>query len=168
MRRRSLCPLKRMPKMQIKAKSEMLSFLLRGTRCAKWILKKTKLGGSFWRGYCGSLHFHCHDEALWATPSWGGKSLLDLHFHTVDCPWNEVRTGTEAGVDAEAVEKCCLLAQSAHFLYNQGQPAQGWYHPQWTGPPPPITNEEIDVQVCLLSDLIEAFSYLKIPHLRWM
>ena len=55
------------------------------------------------------MHKH-HDKET----SWGGKGLFGLHFlHCCSSP-KEDRTGTqagqEAGVDAEAMEGCSLLA----------------------------------------------------------
>ena len=61
---------------------------------------------------------------------------------------------------------CCLLACSPQFaqqtfLQNLGPPAQGWRHLQWEiptqPPPPPITNLENALQVCLQLDLTKAF-----------
>ena len=47
----------------------------------------------------------------------------------------------ETGTDAEAMEGRCLLTCSLclsqpAFLQNPGPPAQGWHHPQSTGPSP--------------------------------
>ena len=53
------------------------------------------------------------------------------------------------------------LAKSA-FSENPGPPAQGWYHPQWTGPPLLITNKDNILQACLQPDLMMAFSQLRL------
>jgi hypothetical protein len=51
----------------------------------------------------------------------------------------EVRTGTQAGqkagADAEAMERCSLLACSACSLIEPRLPAQRWSHPQGAFPP---------------------------------
>ena len=58
-----------------------------------------------------------HDQKA----SWGGKGLLGLHFsiavHHQRKPEQELKQGRnlEAGADAEAMEKPCLLARSPWF-----------------------------------------------------
>ena len=84
--------------------------------------------------------------AMMKTPkaSWGGKGLLTYSstsiVHHGRKSRQELKQGRnlEAGVDAEAMEGCCLVAcsswlsQSA-FLQNPGPPAQGL---QCVGPSP--------------------------------
>jgi hypothetical protein len=71
--------------------------------------------------------------------------LFRLHFHA---PVHHQRKSEqeltqgrnlEAGVDAETMEECCLLAYflwltQIVYLYNPRLPAQGWHCPQWAGP----------------------------------
>ena len=84
----------------------------------------------------------------------GRKGLFNLHIHIAvhhqKKSGRELTQGRdlEAGADAEAMEGCCLLTcfpwlAQLVFLRNPGPPAQGWHHPQWPGPSPPlITNGE--------------------------
>ena len=104
----------------------------------------------------------------------GRMALFCLNFHITihrEGRVGEGWTSLEAGADAEAMKECCLLAcfpwlaQSA-FLQNPGPPAQEGHHPQWAGPPPPITNLESAPQACLQPDVMEAFSQLRFLPLR--
>jgi hypothetical protein len=76
--------------------------------------------------------------------TWGGKGLFSSHFHiTVH---HQRKSGQElkqdrnleAGADAEALERCCLLACSGCFLIEPrttrldiASPKMGWPHPHW-------------------------------------
>jgi hypothetical protein len=71
----------------------------------------------------------------------------------------------KAGTEAEIMEWCCLLACSSWlaqlaFLYHPGPPAQEWQLPQWGGSS--HINQENVPQTCLQTNLMEAFSQLRL------
>ena len=70
---------------------------------------------------------HCDQTA-----SYGWKGLFGLQFHIIVHRWRKLGQvlKQEAGTDAEAMERCCLLTYSACFLSNQPLPNWGWCHPQ--------------------------------------
>jgi hypothetical protein len=82
-------------------------------------------------------------QTSWPRSKLGRKGFIRLTLPYCCSSLKEIRTGTQAGqdaeADAEAMEGCFLLtyfpwpAQLA-FLYNPRLPAQGWHHQQWTLP----------------------------------
>lgn len=71
--------------------------------------------------------------------------------------------GTEAGPWRKAAYWFVLheFIQLA-FLQTPGPPSQGWYHPQWAGPPKSIINLKRVPQTCLQANLVEIFSQLRL------
>jgi hypothetical protein len=91
--------------------------------------------------HCTKISYISVRASIPAQTSWPRIKLGSLH--CCSSP-KEVRTGTqagqEAGADAEAMERCYLLAcfpwlAQLAFLKNPRLPAQGWHHPQWALPP---------------------------------
>jgi hypothetical protein len=85
-----------------------------------------------WSGFL-FLHKHHDQEAV------GEERIYSAYTSTLLLSPKKVRTGTqagqEAGADAEAMERCFLLACSACSLIEPRLPAQRWHHPQGDLPP---------------------------------
>lgn len=94
------------------------------------------------------------------------------------CRWEPIMKrnqdrNLEANTEGEAMEDCCLLACFSWFVqytfaYTSQPPAQRWHHQQYMlSPLATIANQENAPQTCLEVSLIEAFSQLRFPPLRW-